>query len=293
MGKFIFLVTILASSASLAAAQQIDRDQIVAQLNKDGCVQLDERKVKFCRFDYVAGGSRVDAIAVYPLAEGKYPGLLLLPGFEGTARTLLTIGALFAQQGFACLAVTPPGFGDSGGKRDFVGPASIDAFAVGFKNFARMSYVDAAKMGIFGYSRGGMAASLLAVKLGKDVRAAVFSSGVYDFKRAYLQTRFDGIRTNMKAETGMTDDAIDERSSILYMDKLKCPVLITHGAIDANVPVNQAYLLRDRLIELKKDFEFKILPDHVHGQLKVDFLSLVLDFLSRKLRGTPATFKLS
>ena len=282
---------LLLASVSVATGQQIDRDQIVAQLNKDGCVQLDQRKLKFCRVDYVAGGWRVDAIAIYPLTEGRYPGLLLLPGFEGTSKTLLGIGALFAQQGFACLAVTPPGFGDSGGKRDFMGPASIDAFAVGFRNFARQSYVDPTRMAVFGYSRGGMAASLLTVKLGKEVHAAVFASGVYDFRRAFQQTRLDGIRENMKAETGMTEIAIAERSSILYMDKLKCPVLITHGAIDGNAPVNQAYLLRDRLVELKKDHEFKILPDHVHGQLKMDFLSLVLDFLSRKLKGAPATFK--
>lgn len=293
MGKYIFLITILASSASFALAQQIDRDKIVAQLGKTSCTQLDERKLKFCRFDYVAGGWRVDAITVFPLAEGKYPGLLLLPGFEGTSETLIGVGAFFAQQGFACLAITPPGFGKSGGKRDFMGPASIDAFAVGFRNFARVSYVQSQKMGIFGYSRGAMAASLLAVKLEKEVRAAVFSSGVYDFRRAYHQTRLDGIRENMKAETGMTEIAIFDRSSILHMDKLKCPVLITHGAIDANAPTNQAYLLRDRLIELKKEFEFKILPDHVHGHLKGDFLSLVLDFLSRKLKGTPATLKVS
>jgi dipeptidyl aminopeptidase/acylaminoacyl peptidase len=129
-----------------------------------------------------------------------------------------------------------------------------------------------------------MAASLLSVKLGKAVRAAVFASGVYDFKRAYQQTRLDGIRENMRAETEMTPAAIIERSSVLQMENLKCPVLIIHGAVDANAPTNQAYVLRDRLIELKKDFEFKILPDHVHGQLKSDFLSLVLDFLSRKLK---------
>ena len=45
---------------------------------------------------------------------------------------------------------------------------------------------------------------------------------------------------------------------------------------------------RDRLIELKNDFEFLILPNHVHGQIKGDFLSPVLDFLSRKLKGKPA-----
>ncbi len=293
MAKYIFLITILASSASIGSAQQIDRDKIVAQLGKTSCTQLDERKLKFCRFDYVAGGWRVDAIAIYPLAQGKYPGLLLLPGFEGTSETLIGVGAFFAQQGFACLAISPPGFGKSGGKRDFMGPATIDAFAVGFRNFARVSYVEPKKIGIFGYSRGAMAASLLAVKLGKEVRAAVFGSGVYDFKRAYHQTRLEGIRENMRAETGMTEMAIVDRSSVLHMEKLECPVLILHGAIDGNAPTNQAYVLRDRLIELKKDFEFKILPDHVHGQLKSDFLALVLDFLSRKLKGTPATLKIS
>ena len=285
----IIFATFLLLVPIAAAAQPIDRDKIVAQLGKERCVQLDDRKLKFCRFDYVAGGWRVDAIAVYPLAEGKYPGLLLLPGFEGTAKTLLGMAALFAQQGYACLALTPPGFGDSGGKRDFMGPASIDAFAVGFRNFARDPYVDSKKMGIFGYSRGGMAASLLTVKLGKEVHAAVFGSGVYDFKRAYHQTRLDGIRENMKAETGMTEIAIIERSSVLHMEKLECPVLIIHGAVDGNAPTNQAYVLRDRLIELEKDFEFLILQDHVHGQIKGDFLSPVFDFLSRKLKGKPAT----
>jgi dipeptidyl aminopeptidase/acylaminoacyl peptidase len=293
MAKYILLITILASSVSVAAAQPIDRDKIISELGRNNCTQLDERKLKFCLFDYVAGGWRVEAIAIYPLAQGKYPGLVLLPGFEGTAKTLMGVGAFFAQQGFACLAITPPGFGKSGGKRDFMGPPTIDAFAVGFRNFARMSYVEPKKMGIFGYSRGAMAASLLAVKLGKEVRAAVFGSGVYDFRRAYQQTRLDGIRENMRDETGWTEIAILERSSVLYMEKLACPVLILHGAIDGNAPTNQAYILRDRLIELKKEFEFKILPDHVHGQLKSEFLDLVLDFLSRKLKGTPATLKIS
>ena len=284
----IVVITFLLLVPISVAAQRIDSDKIVAQLGKESCVQLDDRKLKFCGFDYVAGGWRVDAIAVYPLAEAKYPGILLLPGFEGTAKTMLGMAAIFAQQGFACLALTPPGFGGSGGKRDFMGPASIDAFAVGFRNFARDPRVDPKKMGVFGYSRGGMAASLLTLKLGKEVHAAVFGSGVYDFRRAYHQTRLDGIRENMKAETGMTELAILDRSSVLYMEKLKCPVLIIHGAVDANAPTNQAYVLRDRLIELKKDFEFLILPDHVHGQIKGDFLSPVLDFLSRKLKGKPA-----
>jgi dipeptidyl aminopeptidase/acylaminoacyl peptidase len=286
------VVALLLLTPMSAAAQQIDRDKIAAQLETQRCVDVEERKVKFCKFDYVADDRNMEAIAIFPFAKGKYPGVLLLPGFEGTAKTLLSIGLFYAQQGFACLAVSPPGFGKSEGKRDFMGPDSIDAFAVGFRKFRHDPYVDSTKMGIFGYSRGAMAASLLAVKLGHEVRAAVLGAGVYDFKRAYDETKLDGIRENMKAETGMTESAIKERSSILHIEKLKCPVLILHGENDGNAPTNQAYLLRDRLTELKKEFEFKILPNHVHGQIKVDFLLQVLDFLSRKLNGTPASMKI-
>ncbi len=66
-----------------------------------------------------------------------------------------------------------------------------------------------------------------------------------------------GVRQNMKAETGMTPAAIRERSSILRMDQLRCPVLILHGQADQNVPVSQALLLRERLIALHKEFELE------------------------------------
>lgn len=48
-------------------------------------------------------------------------------------------------------------------------------------------------MGIYGYSRGGMAASLLAVKL-DDVQAVVLSAGIYDFKEAHDEVTIKGIK---------------------------------------------------------------------------------------------------
>jgi dipeptidyl aminopeptidase/acylaminoacyl peptidase len=43
-------------------------------------------------------------------------------------------------------------------------------------------------MGIYGYSRGGMAASLLALDLG-DVKAAVLGAGIYDSRRRTTRAR--------------------------------------------------------------------------------------------------------
>ena len=282
----LFFIIVLSFTLS-AKAQQPSRNTLDEILEKEGCVTNERSKVTICKYDYFAAGQKVEAFTIRPLADGQLPGLVLLAGREG-AKTLFTFGTMLAQQGFASLAVTEPGFGKSEGKADFMGPKSIEAFAVGFRKFSRESFVDAGKMGVYGYSRGGMAASLLTIKLGNAVKAAVFAAGVYDFKKAYDETKFDGIRENIKTETGLTEKAIRERSSILQMNKLKAPVLIIHGANDENVPTNQAVLLRDRLTELKKDFEIIILSDHKHGQLKGNFISPVIDFFSRKLKGVPA-----
>jgi dipeptidyl aminopeptidase/acylaminoacyl peptidase len=137
-------------------------------------------------------------------------------------------------------------------------------------------------MGIYRYSRGGMAASLLALDL-EDVKAAVLGAGVYDFKKAYDDSTLPGVRANMRAETGMTREAIRQRSSILRMEKLNCPVLILHGGKDVNVPVTQAYALRDRLTELHKDFEIKLFPNREHS-IGPEVTTLTVDFFKRRLR---------
>ena len=272
---------------TLSIHAQSTRNNLDETLEKQGCVTNEQSKTRICKYDYLVNGKNVEAFTIRPLAEDKYPGLVLLAGREG-AKTFFTFANIFAQQGFASLAVTAPGFGKSEGKADFMGPASIEAFAAGVKKFRRESFVERKKIGVFGYSRGGMAASLLTIKLGNIVKAAVFGAGVYDFKKAHDETKFDGIRENIKSETGFTKKAIRERSSILQMKKLKTPVLIIHGENDENVPTNQALLLRDRLTELKKDFEIIILVDHKHGQFKGNFITPVIDFLSRKLKGVSA-----
>ena len=121
----------------------------------------------------------------------------------------------------------------------------------------------------------------MAVKL--DVKAAVFGAGIYDFRKAHDEVKIEGIRQNMETETGMTEAAIKQRSSVFQMEQLKCPVLILHGEKDENVPVTQAYLLRDRLTELKKEFEIKLFPDRPHG-IGPEVTVSTVDFFKRRLK---------
>lgn len=273
---------------TLVAAQQLTREQIVAALEKDGCVTLTERKTKICKDDYVSDGKLVEAISIRPLAAGKFPGVMLIPGHQGRATMFITLGTLFAEQGFACFSVGQPGSGKTQVELDFVGPKTVKAMIAGYEKFKREPYVDSTKMGIFGYSRGGMAAALMATKL-KDLKAVVLGAGVYDFKKAYDEVTIEGIRENMRTETGMTPKAVRERSAILEMKRVKAAILILHSKKDENVPVGQALLLRDRLTELKKEFEIKLFPEGKHGWLTGDLISTALDFFSRKLKGVPSS----
>jgi dipeptidyl aminopeptidase/acylaminoacyl peptidase len=279
-----FVVALVLSLSSLVAAQQINREQIVAALEKDGCVTLTERKVKICKDNYSSDGKLVEAVSIRPLGEGKFPGLLLIPGHQGPATGFITLGVIFAGQGFASLSVGQPGSGKTEVELDFVGPKTIKAMIAGYEKFKREPYVDSKKMGIFGYSRGGMAAALMATKL-RDLKAVVLGAGVYDFKKAYDDVKIEGIRKNMMAETGMSEKAIRERSAILHLKHLNAPVLILHTETDENVPVNQAYMLRDRLTELKKPFEINVFPKGKHGWISGDLISAATDFLNRRLKG--------
>lgn len=289
MIRSIIIVLALALP-SLAAGQQINREQIITALEKDGCVTLTQRKAKICKDDYRSDGKLVEAVSIRPLAEGKYPGLLLIPGHQGSATSFISLGIIFAEQGFACLSIGQPGSGKTQVELDFVGPKTIQAMIVGYQKLKRELYVDATKMGILGYSRGGMAAALMATKL-NDLKAVVLGAAVYDFKKAYEDVTIEGIRKNMMAETGMTEKAIKERSAILHLKHLTASVLILHSEKDENVPVNQAHLLRDRLTELNKEFEINLFLEGKHGWLSGDWISLPIDFFIRKLKGAPASVK--
>ena len=268
------------------AAQPGGAEKIIERMGKDGCAAL-ESGVKVCRADYTVEGKRVEAITFTPPGNGPFPGVLMIPGFERTARDMVPLGVRLARERFAAVAVTQPGFGTSQGPPDFVGPKTLAVLKVAYARLRQEKYVDANRMGIYGYSRGGMAASLLAVEL-DDVKAAVLGAGIYDFQRFYDDTPLPRARKNMMAETGMTKEAIRERSSILRMDRLKCPVLILHGEKDERVPVSQAKMLRDRLTQLHKEFEIKLFPEAEHS-IGAPAGDMAIDFFKRRLQqGTSA-----
>jgi dipeptidyl aminopeptidase/acylaminoacyl peptidase len=278
--RLSFLLLLLLSLNTTLNAQQTT-SKIRGALATSDCANVEGTQIKVCKYDYVSNGSTVEAITFRPAGEGRFPGVLMIPGFQRTALDLISLGVALAREGIAGVGISQPGFGRSQGKPDYVGPNTLKVLKEGFEKFKREPYVNRKKVGIYGFSRGGMAASLLVLQL-DDVDAAVLGAGIYDFKKAHDEATIEGIRHNMEVESGWTEAAIRERSSVFKMEKLKCPVLILHGEKDENVPVTQAYLLRDRLTALKKEFEIKLFPDRPHG-IGPEVTTMTVDFFKRRL----------
>lgn len=289
---FTFIIVILLLGVFANAQQQINRDKLIEDIEKNGCVVTEEGRVKICKFDYKYKNQTVEALTFRPVNEGKFPGLMLVPGYQGTAKTYLSFGIIFAKQGFASMTIGTPGFGKTELKADFLGENTINAFVEGYKRFKRESFVDKNKLGIFGYSRGAIAASLMITKL-KDVKATVLGGGIYDLKKAYDEITIEGIKENIKVETGGSEKAFKERSAIFLAKKINSSVLIIHGEKDLNAPTSQAYLLRDELKRLNKDVELQIIAGQDHRIGGRDFTQLVVDFFSRKLKGKLSDVKIS
>jgi dipeptidyl aminopeptidase/acylaminoacyl peptidase len=236
---------------------------IRARVEVEGEVLLGGGRIVVSRYSFSHREGDVEAVVTRPAGAEARPAIVLVPGYSRTAWDMLPVAVRFAREGFATLAVTQPGFGGSTGPADFVGPRTYAALLAAAERFAAEPFVDRRRLGIYGYSRGGLAAAQLAART--DLfRAAVLGGGIYDFAAAYRQVPA-GIALNMLAEAGRGDEAVRFRSPIHDVDGLDGPVLIVHGEADESAPQEQARALARRLAELRLPHELVIVPGAGHG----------------------------
>ena len=67
----------------------------------------------------------------------------------------------------------------------------------------------------------------------------------------------------IRNEDGTTN--YDNQANHLLADNLKGKLLLGHGTLDGNVPVNNTLLMAKALIDANKDFDMLIFPNKGHG----------------------------
>ena len=150
------------------------------------------------------------------------------------------------------------------------------------KYFAAKSWVDAQRIGIFGWSFGGYLSSLALLK-GNDVFKAAIAVAPVTTWRYY-----DNIYTERFLQRPQDNpEGYDQNSPLNFVKNLKGNYLIIHGTGDDNVHFQNAADMISALENANKQFEMRIYPNKNHsiygGYTRLNLYTLMTDFIFRKL----------
>ena len=224
----------------------------------------------------------------------KYPVLMYVYGGPGSQNVTNAWGGTrdfwhhhLAAEGYVVVCVDNRGTGARG--RDFkhvtyanLGKYETEDQIAAAKYLGTLGYVDASRIGIWGWSYGGYMSSL-ALMIGHDVFKAAIAVAPVTTWRYY-----DTIYTERYLQTPQLNAAgYDDNSPITHVNKLKGNYLLIHGTGDDNVHYQNAVDLVDALIKADKQFETMYYPNRNHGiyggNTTWHLYSLMTDFIKRKL----------
>ncbi|KMQ72628.1 S9 family peptidase [Chryseobacterium koreense] len=201
----------------------------------------------------------------YPLFMFQYSG----PGSQNVANTFDTGNGLWfnllVQKGYIVACVDGRGTGYKGTKFKKVtymqlGKYEIEDQIAAAKWFGKQSYIDASRIGIFGWSYGGYMSSLAMTK-GADVfKAGIAVAPVTNWRY------YDSVYTERFMRTPQENaKGYDDNSPTEFAKLMKGKFLLIHGTADDNVHFQNSMEFAEALIQNKKQFEFMAYPDKNHG----------------------------
>ncbi|MBC6947462.1 S9 family peptidase [candidate division KSB1 bacterium] len=194
---------------------------------------------------------------------------------------------LLAQKGYIVVSVDNRGTGGRG--KQFMmqtyknlGELETTDQINAAKWLAQQPYVDAGRIGIWGWSYGGYMSAFCLLKGNEVFKAAVSVAPVTDWRN------YDTIYTERFMLTPAKNPEGYERTApVKYAKNLKGKLLLVHGANDDNVHMSNALQLAMALQDARKPFDFMIYPRKQHGisgrDTQVHLFNMITDFLLENL----------
>ena len=202
---------------------------------------------------------------------GSYP--VLFTQYSGPAsqqvldRWFVDWEDALVQQGYLVVCMDPRGTGGRGEwfKKLTYGQMGLleteDQIALA-RYVAGLPYVDASRIGIYGWSYGGFM-SLNCILKGADVFSMAISVAPVTSWRYY-----DSVYTErVNGLPQENPDGYDIPSPVYYADRLKGRLLLMHGSADDNVHPQNSYKMAYELVRAGKKFDMMIYPDDNHSMV--------------------------
>ncbi|MBN1340654.1 MAG: S9 family peptidase [Bacteroidales bacterium] len=203
--------------------------------------------------------------------QRKYPVLMYVYGGPGSQTVRNSWGGgdlwyqMLATKGMIIVSVDNRGTGARGEEFKKMTYLQLGKYEIidqieAAKYLGSLSYVDAGKIGIWGWSYGGYM-SALGITKGADVFSAAIAVAPVTNWRYY-----DNIYTERFMRTPQENpDGYDDNSPINHVEKMKGKFLIIHGTADDNVHVQNSVDLISALVDADKQFEMQLYPNSNHG----------------------------
>ncbi|WP_010520232.1 S9 family peptidase [Aquimarina agarivorans] len=236
---------------------------------------------------YIIKPTYFDATKKYPVLLFQYSG----PGSQMVKNSWLSYNDLWhqllAQKGYIIACIDGRGTGFKGAKfkkqtQLQLGKLEAEDQIEFGRYLAKQTYVDASRIGIWGWSFGGFI-SLNAVLKGNDVfKTAISVAPVTHWK--YYDTIYTErfLTTPQENTSGYNDN-----SPLSHAAKLKGNLLIVHGSADDNVHLQNTLQMASEFTNANKKFDMAIYPDKNHGiyggNTRLHLYTKMTDFLLERL----------
>jgi dipeptidyl-peptidase 4 len=210
-----------------------------------------------------------DASKKYPIVNHVYPGPQTGScGGRGFAAAHGDSQSL-AELGFVVVCID--GMGTPWRSKTFheayygnLGDNTIPDQVSGMKDLAaKYPWIDLNLVGMYGHSGGGNATAAAMFHYPDFFKVGIAESGNHD-QRDYEDDwaeKWSGLL--VKNPDGTTN--YDSQANQNFVKDLKGHLLLAHGTMDNNVPLNNTLLVVEALIKANKDFDLLIIPNVAHG----------------------------
>lgn len=222
-----------------------------------------------------AYGEELNAFIIKPFnfdATKKYPVLMYVYGGPGHQLAVNRwMGGnyfwyqMLASKGYMIVCVDGRGTGFKGEafkKSTYLqlGKYEIEDQIYVAKEIGKLPYVDAARIGIWGWSYGGYMSSLGISKGNSVFKTAIAVAPVTNWRY------YDNIYTERFMRTPQENGKnYDDNSPINHVDKIKGNYLIIHGTADDNVHFQNSVEMVDKLINNGVKFDSEYYPNKNHS----------------------------
>jgi len=220
-------------------------------------------------------GTEIEGIFIFPanFKKGKRVPLILdihggPPGFFGNSFD--TFFQLYAGLGYAVLGVNvrgSSGYGDDilRGLMGDVGGGEFEDLMTGVDHVIKLGYVDPERMGVRGWSWGGVSCGWVVAHTNR-FKAASCGAGVFSWQaESGPGFNFDVSLWYIGGTAWENPEEWRNHSSLTFVKNVKTPTLLLHGSRDTTSSTNQSMVFYTALRDLNIPTRFIKFPRQGHG----------------------------